>query len=149
MRSEYQPPICDLPIGHSHRSIPRALMQECRGERSRGQCRRQAVNRVIYECGGLRVDPANRRLTRGAGEIALEPKAFGVLLVLLARTGELVTRDELLDAVWGHRYITPATLNRAMSMLRRVFDDDADHPRFIHTVHGAGYRFIGAVAWGS
>jgi len=103
------------------------------------------VDRVIYDCGGLRVDPANRRLTRGAGEIALEPKAFGVLLVLLARTGELVTRDELLDAVWGHRHITPATLNRVMALLRRAFDDDADHPRFIHTVHGAGYRFIGAV----
>jgi non-specific serine/threonine protein kinase len=96
-------------------------------------------------CGDLRVDPANRYLTRGGNEIALEPKAFSVLLVLLARTGELVKRHELLDAVWGHRYITPATLNRVMTLLRRAFDDDADHPRFIHTVHGAGYRFVGAV----
>jgi predicted ATPase/DNA-binding winged helix-turn-helix (wHTH) protein len=103
------------------------------------------VDRVIYDCGGLRVDPANRRLTRGADEIALEPKAFAVLLALLERAGELITRDALLDAVWGHRYITPATLNRVMSLLRRAFDDDANHPRFIHTVHGAGYRFIGAV----
>src|ERR1700719_5248663 len=91
----------------------------------------------------MRVDPANRRLTRGGTEIALEAKAFAVLLVLLARADELITRDELLDAVWGHRYITPATLNRVMALLRRAFDDDADHPRFIHTVHGAGYRFIG------
>jgi predicted ATPase/DNA-binding winged helix-turn-helix (wHTH) protein len=103
------------------------------------------VDRVVYECGDLRIDPANRRLTRGGIEIALEPKAFAVLLVLLARTGELVKRDELLDAVWGHRYITPATLNRVMTLLRRAFDDDANHPRFIHTVHGAGYRFVGAV----
>lgn len=93
----------------------------------------------------MRVDPANRRLTRGGTEIALEAKAFAVLLVLLARADELITRDELLDAVWGHRYITPATLNRVMALLRRAFDDDADHPRFIHTVHGAGYRFIGEV----
>ena len=100
---------------------------------------------VVYECGDLRFDPSNRYLSRSGNEISLEPKAFAVLLVLLARAGELVTRDELLDAVWGHRYITPATLNRVMTLLRRAFDDDADHPRFIRTVHGAGYRFIGAV----
>src|SRR5690348_6266460 len=70
------------------------------------------LDNVVYQSGELRVDPANRRLTRGDTEIALEPKAFAVLLVLLARAGELVTRDELLDAVWGHHYVTPATLNR-------------------------------------
>jgi DNA-binding response OmpR family regulator len=63
------------------------------------------VDRFVYQCGDLRVDPANRRLTRGANETALESKPFAVLL---ARVGELVTRDELLDAVWGHRYVTPA-----------------------------------------
>jgi predicted ATPase/DNA-binding winged helix-turn-helix (wHTH) protein len=103
------------------------------------------VGDVVYQCGDLRVDPANRRLTRGATEVALEPKAFAALLVLLARADELVTRDQLLDAVWGHRHVTPATLNRVMVLLRRAFDDDPDHPRFIETVHGAGYRFVGAV----
>jgi predicted ATPase/DNA-binding winged helix-turn-helix (wHTH) protein len=104
------------------------------------------VDNLVYQCGDLRVDPANRRLTRGTDEIALEAKAFAVLLVLLARVDALVTRDELLDAVWGHRHVTPATLNRVIVLLRRAFDDDPDHPRFIETVHGAGYRFIGAVA---
>jgi predicted ATPase/DNA-binding winged helix-turn-helix (wHTH) protein len=103
------------------------------------------VDVVIYECGDLRVDPANRRLTRGGTEVPVEPKAFAVLLVLIARAGHLVTRDELLDAVWGHRHSTPATLNRAVALLRRAVDDDADRPRFIHTVHGSGYRFIAAV----
>jgi non-specific serine/threonine protein kinase len=103
------------------------------------------LNDVVYRCGELRVDPANRRFTRGSVEIALEPKAFAVLLTLLARADELVTRDELLDAVWGHRYVTPATLNRAMVLLRRAFNDDPEHPRFIETVHGAGYRFVGTV----
>ncbi len=103
------------------------------------------MDHVLYQCGELRVDPANRRLTRGAIEIAVEPKVFAVLLVLLARADELVTRDELLDAVWGHRYVTPATLNRVMVLLRRAFDDDSERPRFIETVHGAGYRFIGRV----
>jgi len=103
------------------------------------------VDDVVYECGDLRVDPANRRLSRAALEVPLEPKAFAALLVLLARADELVTRDQLLDAVWGHRHVTPATLNRVMVLLRRVFDDDPEHPRYIETVHGAGYRFVGAV----
>jgi non-specific serine/threonine protein kinase len=105
----------------------------------------QGVDRLVYECGSLRIDPANRRLTRGGSDIALEPKAFAVLLVLLERADDLVTREELLDAVWGHRYVTPATLNRVMAVLRRALQDDADHPRLIQTVHGAGYRFIEAV----
>lgn len=108
-------------------------------------CPRQDVDKVIYRCGDVCVEPANRRLTRGGVEIALETKAFAVLLILLRRANELVRRDELLDAVWGHRHLTPAALNRVMALLRRAFDDEADDPRFIATVHGAGYRFIGAV----
>jgi predicted ATPase/DNA-binding winged helix-turn-helix (wHTH) protein len=103
------------------------------------------VDKVVYECADLRVDPANRRLIRGGNELPIEPKAFDVLLVLIGRAGDLVTRDELLDTVWGHRHTTPATLNRAMALLRRAFADDADHPRFIDTVHGSGYRFIGEI----
>ncbi|HTP99333.1 MAG TPA: winged helix-turn-helix domain-containing protein [Casimicrobiaceae bacterium] len=103
------------------------------------------MDKVIYQCGDLLVDPANRRLTRGGIEIPLETKAFAVLLVLLARANELVTRDELLDSVWGHRHLTPATLNRVMALLRRALDDEAEDPRLISTVHGAGYRFTGGV----
>ena len=103
------------------------------------------MDKVVYECADLRVDPANRRLIRGGNELPIEPKAFDVLLVLIGRAGDLVTRDELLDTVWGHRHTTPAALNRAMALLRRAFADDADHPRFIDTVHGSGYRFIGEI----
>jgi len=103
------------------------------------------VDKLFYQCGDFRIDPANRRLTRAAAEIALEPKAFATLVLLIQRAGDLVTRDELLDGVWGHRYSTPATLNRVMAVLRRALDDDADRPRLIGTVHGSGYRFIGTV----
>jgi non-specific serine/threonine protein kinase len=82
-------------------------------------------------------------LTRGGIEIALEPKAFSTLLQLLSRPGEIVTRDQLLDAVWGHRYVAPTTLNRVVTLLRRAFCDDATKPSFIDTVHGVGYRYIG------
>ncbi len=57
----------------------------------------------------------------------------------------LVTRNEILDAVWGHRHVTPSALNRRIALARRAFSDDADEPKYIQTVHGAGYRYIGPV----
>jgi predicted ATPase/DNA-binding winged helix-turn-helix (wHTH) protein len=100
---------------------------------------------VSYRCGEFRVDAANRRFCRDAAEVDVEPKVFAVLLQLLAHAGQLVRRDELLDAVWGHRFVTPSTLNRVISLARRAFGDDSDVPRFIQTVHGAGYRYIGPI----
>ena len=75
----------------------------------------------------------------------LEPRAFAVAVQLLSRSGELVSRDQLLDAVWGHRYVTPSTLNRVIALVRRAFGDDIGNPKYIQTVHGAGYRFIGPI----
>src|SRR5262245_57500798 len=98
-----------------------------------------------YRCGAFSIDPGNRRFSNGDVELALEPKVFGVILQLLKRPGELVTRNELLDAVWGHRYVTPSTLSRVVALARRAFGDDPDEPGFIQTVHGAGYRYIGPV----
>jgi DNA-binding winged helix-turn-helix (wHTH) protein len=98
-----------------------------------------------YRCGDFSIDPNNRRFSRGDAEVALEPKVFAVIVHLLERAGDLVSRNELLDTVWGHRYVTASTLNRVVALARRAFGDDADDPRFIQTVHGAGYRFVGSV----
>ena len=103
------------------------------------------MDQIIYRCGDCQVDGANRRFTRSGREIALEPKVFAVVLELVMRPGALVTRDQLLDAVWGHRFVTPSTLNRVIALARRAFADDADGQRFIQTVHGAGYRYVGPV----
>lgn len=100
----------------------------------------------VYSCGDCQVDLANRRFTRQQREVTLEPRVLAVIARLLARAGSLVTRDELLDAVWGHRYVTPSALNRTIALARKAFGDDPDQPRYIQTVHGAGYRYIGAVA---
>lgn len=91
----------------------------------------------------MQVDLANRRFRRGDQELQLEPRVFAVITQLLARPGQLVTRNELLDAVWGHRYVTPSTLNRTIALARRAFGDESDEPRYIQTVHGAGYRYVG------
>jgi non-specific serine/threonine protein kinase len=98
-----------------------------------------------YQCNAFVIDAANRSFSRAGVESVLEPRAFDVLLRLLAHPGELVTREALLDAVWGHRYVTPSTLNRIITLLRRALGDDSDESAFIQTVRGAGYRFVGPV----
>jgi non-specific serine/threonine protein kinase len=100
---------------------------------------------MVYRCGDCELDTANRSFRRGGTELPLEPKVFAVLAQLVMRPGELLTRDQLLDAVWGHRYVTPSTLNRVIALARRSLRDDVERPKFIQTVHGAGYRYVGPV----
>lgn len=87
------------------------------------------------------IDFAGRRLWRGGIEQSLEPKSFGVLALLAGLPGRAFTRDEILDAVWGHRHVTPGVLNRAVTLLRHALGEDAQGARYLHTVHGIGYRF--------
>src|SRR5688572_356019 len=96
-----------------------------------------------YRFGPFVVDSSAYTLTRDGDPQALEPKAFAVLLHLLRHAGELVRHDELLDAVWGHRHVTPGVLTRAVAQLRHVLEDDPHRPQYIQTQHGLGYRFIG------
>jgi DNA-binding winged helix-turn-helix (wHTH) protein len=90
------------------------------------------------------LDEANARLTRHAQVLLLPPRAFSVLCELARRPGQLVNKDALLDAVWGHRHVTESVLKSAISQLRTVLDDDAKTPRFIETASRRGYRFIAA-----
>jgi DNA-binding winged helix-turn-helix (wHTH) protein len=67
------------------------------------------------------------------------------VLCALARTpGRLVTKNALLDLVWGHRFVTESVLKSAISELRAALDDDPRQPRYIETVSRRGYRFIAA-----
>ena len=87
------------------------------------------------------IDFVGRRLSRGGEAQPLEPKAFAVLALLAGAPGRVFTRDDILDAVWGHRHVTQSVLNRIMSLLRQSLGEDAQHPRLLHTVYGVGYRF--------
>jgi TolB-like protein/DNA-binding winged helix-turn-helix (wHTH) protein len=98
-----------------------------------------APERIAFD--DIVIDFAGRRLSRGGKEQALEPKAFAVLALLAGSPGRVFTRDEILDAVWGHRHVTQSVLNRIMSLLRQALGEDAEHPRRLRTVHGVGYRF--------
>lgn len=96
-----------------------------------------------YRFGDVEVEPRAHRLSRAGRAVAVEPKAYALLLVLLEHAGEVVERDRLLDAVWGHRHVTPGVLNRCVAQLRKALGDDPAQPRYLQTVHTLGYRFVG------
>lgn len=100
---------------------------------------RSEPSRIAFD--DVVLDFAACRLLRGGVEQPLEPKAFAVLALLAAAPGTVHARDAILDAVWGHRHVTPGVLNRVMTLLRRALGEDAQHPKRLHTLHGVGYRF--------
>jgi DNA-binding winged helix-turn-helix (wHTH) protein len=92
------------------------------------------------------LDEGEARLTRGGEPVALAPKPFAVLCALARVPGCLVTKNALLDQVWGHRYVTESVLKTAISEVRAALDDDPRQPRYIATVSRRGYRFVAATA---
>ncbi len=92
----------------------------------------------------FKLDEANACLLRNGEAVALAPTPFTLLCALARQPGSLVTKDALLDAVWGHRFVSDSVLKTAISDLRKVLGDDPRQPRFIETVSRRGYRFIAA-----
>jgi DNA-binding response OmpR family regulator len=96
--------------------------------------------------GDLSLDRRTRRAHLGSEELHMTPKAAALLEYLMMHPDELLTRDRLLDAVWGWDYPTgKRTVDTRIAELRRVLDDDSEQPQYIETVPGQGYRFVGAV----
>src|SRR5215510_2423661 len=96
--------------------------------------------------GPFRLDPANACLWHGVEAVVLPPKAFDVLHYLVTHPDRLVTKDELLDAVWPETAVTDAVVRNAIGVLRKVLSDTAQTPRFIATVPRRGYRFLASIA---
>ena len=97
-----------------------------------------------FDC--FELDEADARLARAGEPVALAPKPFAVLCALARKPDKLVTKNELLDAVWGHRFVTDSVLKSAISEVRAALGDDPKQPRYIETVSRRGYRFIAATA---
>ena len=93
--------------------------------------------------GAFRLDLDNECLWLGAQVITLRPKAFAVLHYLVRRPGQLVSKEELLNAVWPETFVGDAVLKVAIRQLREALADNPKMPRFIETAHRRGYRFIG------
>src|SRR6266478_6276132 len=95
--------------------------------------------------GPFRLDPTNACLWHGTEAVVLPPKTLAVLHYLVTHTEHLVTKDELLDAVWPETAVSDAVVRVAIGALRKVLGDPAQTPRFIATVPRRGYRFLAPV----
>jgi two-component system alkaline phosphatase synthesis response regulator PhoP len=93
--------------------------------------------------GEVRVHRRGRRVTRAGREVRLTRKEYDLLVYLAEHQGDVVTRERLLDEVWGYeRFPTTRTVDTHVLRLRRKLEADPDRPRLIHTVHGQGYRLL-------
>lgn len=90
----------------------------------------------------FRLDSTEERLWRDSQAISLRRKTFAMLRYLVEHAGQLVTKDELLAAVWPGTVVTEGLLSGCINELRKALDDDPKSPHFIETVHGRGYRWI-------
>ena len=99
-----------------------------------------------YEFLDFRLIPGERLLLRKGEPVALTPKVFDTLVVLVERAGSLVEKDEILLEVWGDVHIEEANVARSVWLLRQALGDDRNGHRVIQTVPKKGYRFVAAVA---
>ena len=84
-------------------------------------------------------------LWRAGTPVPLPPRALGVLTALLEKPGVVVTKQDLLDAVWPGTFVTESSLLEAIGVLRETLGDNPRRPAYIQTVHRRGYRFIGVL----
>jgi len=93
----------------------------------------------------FRLDSANYCLWRSDERVAITPKAFDVLRYLVDRPQQLVTQNEILEALWPETYVNPEVVKKYILELRKVLGDNTDKPLFIETAPKRGYRFVAPV----
>ena len=96
----------------------------------------------LYEFGPFRLDPTERKLLRGNEIVALTPKAFDTLQLLVRNSGRVLEKDELISMLWPDTFVEEGSLSNHIFLLRKALGED---PGFIETVPRRGYRFVGAV----
>src|ERR1700732_2449360 len=100
----------------------------------------------LYRFGQFVLDPARRTLSRADSLVSLTPKAFDVLLFLVQNPNRLVTKEELLQAVWGDTFVEEGNLKQYVSHLREALGDNSEDARLIVTISRKGYQFTADVA---
>ncbi len=113
----------------------RAVLRRTRGD--------LAADGAVLRSGNLEIDLRQHLVTRAGKSIRLTLKEYETLKQLMAHRGTVLTRDALLDAVWGEeQYRDPRTVDVHIRWLREKIEEDPSHPRRIVTVHGVGYKFV-------
>jgi len=99
----------------------------------------------LYEFGPYRLDPGRKLLLRNGDPVALTSKALEILVVLVERSEQVVTKDELMKEVWPNSFVEEANLTQHVSMVRKALGETPQDHRYIVTFPGQGYRFAGGV----
>lgn len=107
------------------------------------------TERRVYRFDEFSADPLRRVLLRDGEVVAITPKAFAILLVLLENRGEVVSKEELIRQVWASAYVSDANLTQNVSSLRKVLGDRTGERRYVVTVPGQGYCFAAPVFEGA
>src|SRR5262245_36576750 len=97
----------------------------------------------LIRFGDCELDLAGYEVRRDGRPCVVEPQVFELLAYLVRNPARLVTKDELIAKVWGGRIVSDATLSSRIKSARRAIGDDGEQQRFIRTVYGRGFRFIG------
>lgn len=98
-----------------------------------------------YRIADLTLDIGRRQLLRDGKKIPLGPLTYKLLVALVDKAPELATHDDIADAVWQGRAVSPETVKQRVKLLRDALADDAEHPRYIEVVRGQGYRLLPSV----
>ena len=101
---------------------------------------------TAYEFGPFRLDLQAGELWRGNERLRIRPKVFRLLVVLIENRGTLLTKDTLLEQVWGDVAVSETSLSRTVADLRGLLQDGSDDPRYVQTTPKRGYKFVAAVA---
>ena len=100
---------------------------------------------MLYRIGDFHLDTDRELLTGADGTVGLRRQTYRLLLLLIERAPALVTRDELMDELWGHHALSPNVIPQTVSELRQALGDDPQQPRYIETRHRRGYSFVATV----
>lgn len=103
---------------------------------------RETPDAPVYCFEGFELDPARRELRRGDALVHIEPQVFDVLLRLVEDAGVLVAKEQLMDDVWGSRFVSASALTSRIKSARAATGDDGKAQRVIRTVHGRGFMFV-------
>ena len=98
----------------------------------------------VYQFGEIRVDALRSEVTRKGAPIELPPREYKLLCYLIRHRGTTISRNQLLDEVWGYdAMVTTRTVDVHVAGLRQKIETDPHHPQYLLTIHGLGYKFIG------
>ena len=103
------------------------------------------VERQVLRFAGFELEPDERRLSRRGRIVPLTPKAFELLALMVQSAGRVLSKDDLMSALWPGRFVMESNLTKHVWLLRKALDDSADGERCIETVSKIGYRFVAPV----